>query len=116
MYFNLLRLYIGKKRNYMPKKIDDNAKKKNYLRGIFFYIRGKTPLVSQVFHKKRGENPRILGALLFRMTKIILFPAKSKCVNTSSNVKMLRFAAATLRHALSYEGRNVYENALFGVD
>ena len=59
MYFNFLRLYIGNKRNYMPKKIDDKAKKKNYLRGIFFYIRGKTSLVGQFFTQKRGENPRV---------------------------------------------------------
>ena len=103
MYFNLLRLYIGKKCNYMPKKIDDNAKKKNYLRGNFFYIRGKTSLVRSVSSKIRGENPRVLGALLYSKTKIILFPAKSKCVNTSSIVKMQRFAAARVRAVLYYE-------------
>ena len=59
MYFNLLRLYIGKKRNYMPKKIDDNAKKKIFLRGIFFYVRGNSSLISQVFDQKRGENLRV---------------------------------------------------------
>ena len=42
MYFNLPLLYIGHKRNYLPEKFNDNSKKKNYLRGIFFYLRGKT--------------------------------------------------------------------------
>ena len=42
MYFNLLPLYIGHNRNYLPEKFNDKAKKKNYLRGIFFYLRGKT--------------------------------------------------------------------------
>ena len=59
MSFNFLRLYIGNRRHYLPKKINGKAKKKIYLRGIFFYIRGKTSLVSQVFHEKRGENPRV---------------------------------------------------------
>ena len=37
------------------------------------------------------------------MTKITLFPAKSKCVNTSSTVKMQRFAADGVGRVLYYE-------------
>ena len=42
MYFNFPRLYIGNNRNYLPKIFSAYSKKKNYLRGIFFYLRGKT--------------------------------------------------------------------------
>ena len=42
MYFNFPWLYIGNKRDNLPKKFPANSKKKNYLRGIFFYLRGKT--------------------------------------------------------------------------
>ena len=103
MYFNFPWLYIGNNRNNLPEKFNDKAKKKNYLRGIFFYIRGKTSLVTLVFAQKRGERPRVQGALLFRMTKIIHFPAKSKCVNTSSTVKMQQFAAEGVWKVLYYE-------------
>ena len=50
---------IGCKRNYLPKKNKAKAKKKNYLRGIFFYVRGNSSLISQVFDQKRGENLRV---------------------------------------------------------
>ena len=59
MYFNLLRLYIGHNHNYLPEKFNDKAKKKIYIGSNFFYIRGKTSLVSQVFGKKREENPLV---------------------------------------------------------
>ena len=53
--------YIGNNRNYLPKKKNDSAKKKIYLRPIFFYIRGKTPLVSQVCGQKKRRKPRVYG-------------------------------------------------------
>ena len=59
MYFNFLWLYIGHNRNYLPEKFNDQAKKKIYLGGIFFYIGGNSALICQVSSKKRGENPRV---------------------------------------------------------
>ena len=42
MYFNFPAPYIGNKRDNLPKKFSAYSKKKIYLRGIFFYLRGKT--------------------------------------------------------------------------
>ena len=75
MYFNFPSPYIGNNRNYLPKIFSAYSKKKNYLRGIFFYLRGKT---TDFLAKKRGESPVFMGSLLFAKTKILHFPAKSK--------------------------------------
>ena len=59
MYFNLPLLCIGNKRHYLPKKNNYPAKKKNYLRTIFFYLRGKIT----VFWTKKEEKSPCLWAL-----------------------------------------------------
>ena len=78
MYFNSAPLYIGTRNNYLSKKIISKAKKKIYLRCIFFYVRGISSLVSQSFGKKRGENPVYMSSLLFANTNIVYFLTKSK--------------------------------------
>ena len=78
MYFNFLPLYIGNKRNYLPKKKNDSAKKKDYLRYIFFYLRGVTRFVGQVFDPKKRRKPFVYGLSPLRYTKIIHFRPKSK--------------------------------------
>ena len=52
-------LYIGNKRDYLPKKKYDSAKKKNYNRTNFFYLRGKTTDLGQ----KNKEKAPCLWAL-----------------------------------------------------
>ena len=54
MYFNFQPLYVGNKHNHLPKKNKDSAKKINYLRGIFFYLRGKT---TDILTKKEEKAP-----------------------------------------------------------
>ena len=53
--------YIGNNRNYLPEKFNDKAKKKIYLRGIFFYVRGISSLVSPYFGQKKRRKPRVYG-------------------------------------------------------
>ena len=54
MYFNFQPLYIGNNRNYLPKKINDSAKKKIYFRNKFFYLRAKT---TDFLAKKEEKTP-----------------------------------------------------------
>ena len=100
MYFNSAPLYIDTRNNYLSKKIISKAKKRIYLRGKFFYVRGISSLESQYFGKKKRRKPRVYGLSPLRWYKDNTFSARIQIAltfrNTLANVKMQRFAAARI--------------------
>ena len=102
MYFNFPWLYIGNNRNNLPKKFSDYSKKKNYLRGIFFYLRGKT---TDFLTKKEEKAPCLWALSSSLRQRYYIFPRNPNPFNISqraSTVKMQRFAADGLWQVLYF--------------